>query len=140
MTCRKSLLLLVLLLCVLALPSWADSGSEAQGWEESRITPLPSIEDSLTGLDEISRMLDELANLSEKELESLRTRLLTVQEDLRTASLALEDSAQSLSKYEDLLRQSANMLKLLERRILRLKLWAIGSTGLSILLFLMLLL
>lgn len=117
-----ALLLLLALFSVLVICK--AEGQEQESWIASSV----SIEASLTALDEISVKLDEIANLSETELNLLKTQLLKVQEDLKIALQALADSEVSRLKYEASLKQSEHMLKRLEQQLLYWKLSTITLT------------
>jgi len=74
---------------------------------------LSSIEVSLQAINEISMKLDEIANLSEAELEQLVDSLTQARQSLVEASRALSDSERiRLNLEQSLVRSEVTLVKL----------------------------
>ena len=109
----SSVSLLLLLALFLVLVICKAEGQEQESWTQS----WEGIEATLNSLNEISLNLDELATLSETELETLRNQLTMAQVDLKKASEALQSSEASQLRLEVLLAQSGNTSTILGRQL-----------------------
>ena len=126
----SSVLLLLFLLLFMALVSLRADEVEMEFWTQSP----PTIQDSLTSLENLSTQLDEIADYSEQESNLLVLKLNEAQIALKKASSLLGESEASRASLEQSLTQSEAMLMQSEKRYRRLKLYSLGVSALALLL------